>query len=86
MTRGDFTAGVIFLGEAGFCQAHQLIEDCEFKFELDGVDHGFDGRFADVVVGEFERYEDDVHADTNAIDRQELDHDFTGHGMVYTAK
>ena len=71
----EFVAGGVlcssktgFFSEAGFGEAHQLIENCEFKFELDGVDHRFYGGFPDVVVGEFQADEDDVHADTYAID------------------
>ena len=66
------TLPVIFLGEAGFGEAHELVEDGEFKLELDGVDHGFDGCFADVVICEFQSDEDNVHADAYAVDQQEL--------------
>lgn len=44
---------LVLFGETGLGEAHQLIEHGEFELELDGVDHGFDGRFADVVVCEF---------------------------------
>lgn len=63
-----FAAEMIFFREACFCKAHQLVEDCEFKLEFDGVDHRFDCCFADIVICEFETDKDDVHANTNAID------------------
>lgn len=78
----SFAAPAIFLGEAGFSEAHELIEDGEFELEFDGVDHRFDGGFADILVGEFEADEDDVHADADGVDGDELDHYFAGHGVV----
>ena len=87
MTGGVFAAApLVFLGEAGLGEAHELIEDCEFEFQFDGVDHGFDGGFADVIVCEFQADEDDVHADAYAIDEEELEHDFAGHAVVDAAE
>lgn len=45
-----------------------MVENGKFEFEFDGVDHRFYGGFANVVVGEFEADEDDVHADADAVD------------------
>ena len=73
---------VVFFREAGFGEAHELVEDGEFELELDGVDHGFDGGFADVVIGELQPDEDDVHTDADAVDQEELQHDFPRHAVV----
>ncbi len=71
----EFVAGGLFAAlplvlfrESGLGKAHELIEHGEFELELDGVDHRFDRRFADIVIREFQADEDDVHADTDAID------------------
>ena len=70
------------LGQAGAGEVHELIEHGELEFELDGVDHRLHRCFADVIVGVLEPYEDDVHAQTDGVDDNELDHDFPGVGMV----
>lgn len=69
-------------GEAGFTEAHELVEDGEFEFEFDGVDHGFDAGLGGVFFAEFEADENDVHADTDQIDQDELEHHFPGHAVV----
>ena len=79
---GAVAGEVVFFCETGFGEAHELVEDGEFELEFDGVDHGFYGGFADVVVGEFEADEDDVHADADAVDEEELEHHFAGHAVV----
>lgn len=43
---------LIFLGETSFGEAHELIENGKFELQFNGVDHGFDGRFTNVVVCE----------------------------------
>ncbi len=75
-------AVLVFLREAGLGEAHQLVEDGEFELELDGVNHRFDGGFVDVLAGEFEADEDDVHADADAVDQEELEHHFARHAVV----
>ena len=77
---------LILLGETGFGQAHQLIQDCEFKFQLDCIDHGFNCGFADVIIREFETNEDNIHTDAYAIDCQKLYHHFPGHAVVDRAQ
>ena len=77
---------LILLGKTSFGQAHQLIQDCEFEFQFDCIDHRFDGGFADVVVREFETNKDDIHTDAYTIDCQELYHHFPGHAVVDGAK
>ena len=62
------TLEMIFLGEAGLGEAHQLVEDSEFKLQLDAVYHGLHGRFTHVIVGELQAYQDNVHANTDAVD------------------
>ena len=76
------TLPMVFFGESGFGEAHELIEDGELKLQLDGVDHGFDRCFAHVIVGEFQANEDDVHADADAVDQEKLQHHFTRHAVV----
>lgn len=41
-------------GEAGFTETHELVEDGEFEFEFDGVNHGFDTGFGGIFGAEFE--------------------------------
>lgn len=76
------TAVLVFLREASLGETHQLIEDGEFEFELDGVDHGFAGGFTDVFAREFEADEDNVHTDTDAVDHDELEHHLPRHAVV----
>ena len=73
---------LVFLRETGLGEAHELVQHGEFKLELDGVDHGFDRRFADIIVGEFKADEDDVHADTDAVDQEQLEHYLSCHAVV----
>ena len=70
------------LGEPGFRKPHELVQDSEFEFEFDGVDHWFYGRFAGVFARELEDDEDEVHADADDVDEDELDHDFARHAVV----
>lgn len=69
-------------GEACFTEAHELVEDGEFEFEFDGVNHWFDTGLSGVLLAEFEADQNDVHADTDQIDEYELQHYFPGHAVV----
>ena len=72
----------VLFREAGFSQAHQLVQNREFELQLDRVDHRLDRGLADVVVGEFETDEYNVHANTDAIDEKKLQHHFPCHTVV----
>lgn len=64
----------VALGEAGAGETLELIENFEFEFEFDGVDEGFEGGFADVILGKFETDEDEIHAETDGVDDDQLHH------------
>lgn len=70
------------LRQAGASKVHELIEHGEFELELNGVKHRLHRCFADVFVGVLEPDEDDVHAQTDGVDDDELDHDFPRTGVV----
>ena len=79
---GGALPGAALLRHARVRQAHELVEHGELELQLDGVQHGLEGRFADVVVRVFEPHQDGVHGEADAVDDDELDHDRAGARVV----
>lgn len=62
--------------------AQKLIENGEFKFQLDCVDHGFGWGFADIIIRVFQTNQHQVHAHAADIDEDELERDFSRLSVV----
>lgn len=86
MGRPTITHPAGSFGKASFAKTHELVKDGEFKFEFNCVNHGFNAGFAGIFVTKLKTDKDDIHADTDRIDEDELQHHLASHAVVDRAK
>ena len=67
--------------ETGLDETDELVEHGELELQLEGVEHGLDGRLAHVFVRVFQADQNDVHADAEGVDKDQLPHHPAGHAV-----